>query len=49
MFTYQVLVRINSQQTINIQVQAPDDNTCKLMVEGQYGIGNCLSYTSAQF
>jgi len=49
MLTYKVWIRINQYQTANIEIQAPNDAVCKQLVEAMYGIGNCLSYTSAQF
>jgi hypothetical protein len=45
MYTYNVWVRINQFQTVNVRVQADSDYSAKLIAEAQYGHGNVLNYT----
>ena len=45
MYTYNVWVRINNYQTVNVRINADNDWQCKLIAEGQYGAGNVLNYT----
>jgi hypothetical protein len=45
MYTYNVWVRINNYQTINVRIYADNDWQCKAQAEGQYGAGNVLNYT----
>ena len=45
MYTYNVWVRINQTQTVNVRIQADNDYSCKQIAEAQYGSGNVLNYT----
>ena len=45
MYKYQVLIKLNSQQTAHTFVWADNDLDAKLLAEAQYGIGNVLHWT----
>lgn len=45
MYTYNVWVRINQYQTVNVRLQADNDYSARLIAEAQYGAGNVLNYT----
>lgn len=47
MNTYDVWVRINQLQTLNIRIQARYDYEAKMIAESTYGPGSVLSYHQA--
>lgn len=45
MYCYELWVRINPYQTVNVRVWADNDLQAKMIGEAQYGSGQVLNYT----